>query len=73
MTKHGTFFPSANLELTLLLPPIQPRILDSIYRHRSRRVTDNSLRCRENPKKAAPTWASIQNLELNVRFFRFVR
>ena len=66
----GVFFPNANSELTLLLPAHPTENPRFIQRPRSPRVTDNSRNWRDTGQ-GCPTRGSIQNVELNVRFFPF--
>lgn len=51
----GVFFPNANSELTLLLPAHPTENPRFIQRHRSHRVTDNSLNFRETGKRLPDT------------------
>jgi hypothetical protein len=71
LTRHGSFSPNAASELPLLLPAPPTENRRFIHRHRSHRVTDNSLTFRETQKRLSDTGFDFQNVELNVRFFPF--
>ena len=70
LTRHRSFFPNANSELTLLLPahPTENRRFSRPPGLVELLITPWAA---VTPEKGCPTRASIQNVELNVRFFPF--